>query len=80
MYIIYQYESDFFPFVQVRYIYEVFKKMQKKILPGLSVLCLHGHMKQTRRMSVYENFTNKKHAILLATDVAARGLGELRFF
>jgi len=55
---------------QVRYLYNVFKKMQ----PGLTVLCLHGHMKQNQRMIVYNSFTNKQHAILLATDVAARGL------
>lgn len=55
---------------QVRYLFHVFKKMQ----PGLTVLCLHGHMKQNQRMIVYNTFTNKQHAILLATDVAARGL------
>ncbi|XP_005109281.2 probable ATP-dependent RNA helicase DDX10, partial [Aplysia californica] len=55
---------------QVRYLFQVFKKMQ----PGLTVLCLHGHMKQNQRMIVYNAFTNKQHAILLATDVASRGL------
>jgi len=55
---------------QVRYLFTVFKKMQ----PGLTVLSLHGHMKMSQRMIVYNTFTNKQHAILLATDVAARGL------
>ncbi|GFR59676.1 RNA helicase [Elysia marginata] len=42
--------------------------------PGLTVLCLHGHMKQHQRMEVYHSFSRKQHAVLLATDVAARGL------
>ncbi|KAK3802741.1 hypothetical protein RRG08_012256 [Elysia crispata] len=55
---------------QTRYLYQVLKKMH----PGLTVLCLHGHMKQHQRMEVYHTFSRKQHAVLLATDVAARGL------
>ncbi|GFN75624.1 RNA helicase [Plakobranchus ocellatus] len=55
---------------QTRYLYQVLKKMH----PGLTVLCLHGHMKQHQRMEVYHSFSRKQHAVLLATDVAARGL------
>ncbi|KAH9508949.1 ATPdependent RNA helicase [Bulinus truncatus] len=55
---------------QTRYLYQVFKKMH----PGLTVLCMHGHMKQHQRMEVYNSFFRKQHAVLLATDVAARGL------
>ncbi|RUS88385.1 hypothetical protein EGW08_003841 [Elysia chlorotica] len=55
---------------QTRYLYQVLRKMH----PGLTVLCLHGHMKQHQRMEVYHNFSRKQHAVLLATDVAARGL------
>uniref|UniRef100_A0A0B7A8E2 ATP-dependent RNA helicase n=1 Tax=Arion vulgaris TaxID=1028688 RepID=A0A0B7A8E2_9EUPU len=55
---------------QTRYIYQVFKKMH----PGLTILCLHGHMKQHQRMEVYHSFSRKQNAVLLATDVAARGL------
>lgn len=35
---------------------------------------LHGAMHQLRRMAVYDEFCRKKHAVLIATDVAARGL------
>uniref|UniRef100_A0A2C9JSW7 ATP-dependent RNA helicase n=1 Tax=Biomphalaria glabrata TaxID=6526 RepID=A0A2C9JSW7_BIOGL len=55
---------------QTRYLYQVFKKMH----PGLTILCMHGHMKQHQRMEVYDSFSRKQHAVLLATDVAARGL------
>ncbi|XP_059143033.1 probable ATP-dependent RNA helicase DDX10 [Physella acuta] len=55
---------------QTRYLYQAFKKMH----PGLTILCLHGHMKQHQRMEVYNSFSRKQHAVLLATDVAARGL------
>ncbi|BFZ25028.1 hypothetical protein BsWGS_28067 [Bradybaena similaris] len=55
---------------QTRYVYQVFKKMH----PGLTILCLHGHMKQHQRMEVYNSFSRKQSAVLLATDVAARGL------
>lgn len=55
---------------QTRYLYQVLRKMH----PGLTVLCLHGHMKQHQRMEVYHTFSRKQHAVLLATDVAARGL------
>ncbi|CAL1547499.1 unnamed protein product [Lymnaea stagnalis] len=55
---------------QTRYLYQVLKKMH----PGLTILCLHGHMKQHQRMEVYNSFSRKQHAVLLATDVAARGL------
>lgn len=37
---------------------------------------LHGSMHQLRRMAVYDEFCSKKNAVLIATDVAARGLGK----
>jgi ATP-dependent RNA helicase DDX10/DBP4 len=55
---------------QVRYIYESFCRLQ----PGLPVLHLHGKQKQPRRMTVYAEFCRKKAAMLVATDIAARGL------
>lgn len=55
---------------QVRYLYEVFCRLQ----PGLPVLHLHGKQKQPRRMTVYADFCRKKAAVLIATDIAARGL------
>ena len=42
--------------------------------PGVSLLCLHGRQKQMKRLAVYTEFCAKKHAVLFATDVAARGL------
>ena len=42
--------------------------------PGVPVLCLHGRQKQMKRLAVYTEFCAKKHAVLFATDVAARGL------
>ena len=42
--------------------------------PGISVLCLHGRQKQMKRLAVYTEFCQKSHVVLLATDVAARGL------
>ncbi|XP_068228436.1 probable ATP-dependent RNA helicase DDX10 [Palaemon carinicauda] len=55
---------------QVKYIYNMFCKLQ----PGLSVMGLHGNMKQLKRMAMYEQFCRKKSAVLFATDVASRGL------
>uniref|UniRef100_A0A0N7ZD18 ATP-dependent RNA helicase n=1 Tax=Scylla olivacea TaxID=85551 RepID=A0A0N7ZD18_SCYOL len=55
---------------QVQYYFHMLCKLQ----PGLSVMGLHGSMHQLRRMAVYDEFCRKKHAVLIATDVAARGL------
>lgn len=61
-----------FLLLQVKYIYHMFCKLH----PGLTVLALHGTMHQLRRMAIYDEFCQKKKAVLFATDVAARGLGE----
>ena len=37
-------------------------------------MALHGKMHQLKRMGVYEEFCRRQSAILLATDIAARGL------
>lgn len=55
---------------QVRFVYEAFCKIQ----PGTTILALHGKLKQHQRLNVYETFCNKRHAILICTDIAARGL------
>src|SRR5688572_19558473 len=34
-------------------------------------------MPQMKRVNVYQQFCNKQHVVLLATDIAARGLGEI---
>jgi ATP-dependent RNA helicase DDX10/DBP4 len=55
---------------QVRFIYESFRHMQ----PGVVLLHLHGKMKQGTRLEVFQRFGEAKHACLIATDIAARGL------
>lgn len=54
---------------QVKFVFEAFKKLR----PGIPLKCLHGRMKQERRMAIYSEFCEKR-SILLSTDVAARGL------
>lgn len=58
---------------QVRFVYEAFRKIQGLLGP-IPVLHLHGRMNQERRLSIYHDFCARKAAVLLATDVAARGL------
>ncbi len=41
---------------------------------GHAAEAIHGDLKQSRRTRVLSEFRNKKHRILIATDVAARGL------
>ncbi|KAE9407039.1 DEAD-domain-containing protein [Gymnopus androsaceus JB14] len=55
---------------QVRFMFETFCKMH----PGMPLIHLHGKQKQTARLTMYEKFTQSKHAVLFATDIAARGL------
>jgi len=55
---------------QVKYFCEVLKLLK----PGMSVMGLHGGLHQLRRMAVYDGFCEKDAAVLLATDIAARGL------
>ena len=55
---------------QVRFVFEAFCKMQ----PGISLLHLHGKQKQAARLTMYSRFTSSQHAVLFATDIAARGL------
>ncbi|GJE93447.1 DEAD/DEAH box helicase [Phanerochaete sordida] len=55
---------------QVRFVFETFCKMH----PGVPLLHLHGKQKQMTRLATFQRFTTMKHAVLLATDIAARGL------
>jgi superfamily II DNA/RNA helicase len=51
------------------------KKMCLKLQKyGLSVNAIHGNVRQSKRISILNNFRKKKYRILVATDVAARGL------
>lgn len=55
---------------QVRHAWELFCALQ----PGIPVMALHGKLAQERRTKIYFDFLQRPHAILFATDVAARGL------
>ncbi|KAF9589236.1 hypothetical protein IFM89_020674 [Coptis chinensis] len=55
---------------QVRFVFEAFKKLQ----PGIPLKCLHGRMKQEKRMGVYTQFCEQPQSVLFSTDVASRGL------
>ena len=50
---------------------EVMEQLASK---GFKVNCLHGDMKQGLRNQVIKGFKNKDFSILVATDVAARGI------
>ncbi|KAK1582042.1 hypothetical protein Q3G72_011317 [Acer saccharum] len=54
---------------QVKFVFEAFKKLR----PGIPLKCLHGRMKQERRMGIYAQFCEKR-SVLFSTDVASRGL------
>ncbi|KAL7422642.1 ATP-dependent RNA helicase dbp4 [Cryptotrichosporon argae] len=55
---------------QVRFVFECFKRLH----PGLPVMHLHGKQKQPTRMAIFERFAKSQHALLICTDIAARGL------
>jgi len=55
---------------QVKFMYEVFRKIR----PGVPLLALYGKQKQLKRVGVYNKFCKSDHAVLFATDIAARGL------
>jgi len=55
---------------QVRFVFETFRRMH----PGVPLLHLYGKQKQTTRLQTFDRFTKMQHAVLLATDIAARGL------
>ncbi|OQR74803.1 putative ATP-dependent RNA helicase DDX10-like [Tropilaelaps mercedesae] len=55
---------------QVQFVNTVIRRLR----PGNTVLHLHGNMSQLRRLAIYDQFCSKRSAILLATDLAARGL------
>lgn len=48
--------------------------MERLASGGFRVNCLHGDMKQALRNQVIKGFKNKDFTILVATDVAARGI------
>jgi superfamily II DNA/RNA helicase len=51
------------------------EKMAKKLrADGVAADALHGDLRQNKRTSVMNNFRQKKFRILVATDIAARGI------
>jgi len=40
-------------------------------------MALYGKQKQLKRVVIYNDFCKKTEAVLFATDIAARGLGEV---
>jgi ATP-dependent RNA helicase DDX10/DBP4 len=55
---------------QVRFIFETFRRMH----PGLPLMHLHGKQKQATRMTIFEKFSSSNNALMICTDIAARGL------
>lgn len=55
---------------QVRFVYESLRHLQ----PGIPLMHLHGKQKQGGRLDITTKFSQSQHAVLFATDVAARGL------
>ena len=55
---------------QVKFTYEAFCHLR----PGVPLMALYGRQKQPRRVGIYNDFCRKKSAVLLCTDIAARGL------
>lgn len=50
-------------------------KLSKKLLAsGISAAAIHGNKSQNARQTALENFKNKRVRVLVATDIAARGI------
>ena len=54
----------------MRFVDAAFRRMR----PGVSVFCLHGKLKQMKRLATFYKFCDTPSAVLIATDIAARGL------
>lgn len=55
---------------EVKFVYETFRKFR----PGILLLGLYGKQNQLKRIGIYNKFCNSQHAVMFATDIAARGL------
>ena len=49
----------------------IYLKLQKD---GMSVNAIHGNVRQNKRLNILNKFRNQKFTVLIATDIAARGL------
>lgn len=65
-------EGSIIVFVKTKYGTE--KMAQKLTRQGHSAEAIHGDLRQNKRDRVIADFRNKKYRILVATDIAARGL------
>ena len=61
--------------LQVRYYCDLFKRLR---VPT-QVSALYGTLNQLRRMAIYKDFCAAESGVLMATDIAARGLGKSFF-
>ena len=50
------------------------KEVLFKMKPGLPMMRLHSKMGQHQRMATYDEFCRKERALLIATDLCARGM------
>lgn len=55
---------------EVQFVHETFRKLR----PGVPLMCMHGKQKQAKRIDIFNSYTKSQHAVLFATDIAARGL------
>ena len=65
-------EGSILVFVKTKYGTEKLAKSLSKV--KIKSFALHGGLRQSKRNTVMKNFRDKKFRILIATDVAARGL------
>jgi|Transcript_87418 ATP-dependent RNA helicase DDX47/RRP3 len=66
------YKSSIITFVDTQRCAEKLALLLKFL--GFKASCIHGGMNQIRRLKILENFKNRKTQILIATDLASRGL------
>lgn len=65
-------------FVETKKKVEAITRMIRRY--GWPAVCMHGDKSQQERDYVLSEFRNGKTCILVATDVAARGLGMIHFY
>ncbi len=65
-------EGSILVFVKTKYAAE--RMAQKLVKENQSADAIHGDLRQSRRERVIANFRDQKYRILVATDIAARGL------
>ena len=66
------YENSIITFVETQRCAEKLALLLKFL--GFKASCIHGGIGQLRRLKILETFKNKKNRILIATDLASRGI------